>query len=154
MVDQFKGSFTGLDYTVDAARSRSPDWCADSAIRLRRVYAHALAAILAALKSSPNLSTAFAASMSIANSSSGATRPSLVLEFAMVSNAPKRSGSISRKDPDGSIDNWSAEPMPVIGEDVETLGEELERFRHALSKPVLDYEAPESSVPERPGADT
>jgi hypothetical protein len=32
---------------------------------------------------------------SIANSSSGATRASLMLEFAMASNAPKRSDSIS-----------------------------------------------------------
>jgi hypothetical protein len=50
---------------------------------------------------------------------------------------------------DGRITNWSAEPMPVMGESVEILGEELERFRRALSEPVLDYEAPESFIPER-----
>jgi hypothetical protein len=50
---------------------------------------------------------------------------------------------------DGRITDWSAEPMPVIGESVEELDEELERFRHALSQPVLDYEEPESVVPEQ-----
>jgi hypothetical protein len=45
---------------------------------------------------------------------------------------------------DGRISNWSAEPMSLRGESVEELGEELHRFRRALSEPVLDYETAES----------
>jgi len=41
---------------------------------------------------------------------------------------------------DGRIFGWSAEPMSLTGESTEELGEELERFRRALSEPVLDYE--------------
>jgi hypothetical protein len=46
-------------------------------------------------------------------------------------------------DDDGRIKYWSAEPMELSGETVEGLNEELERYRRALSEPVLDYDAPE-----------
>jgi hypothetical protein len=45
---------------------------------------------------------------------------------------------------DGRIANWSAGPMDLSGESVEELSEELERFRRALSLPVLDYDALET----------
>ncbi len=45
-------------------------------------------------------------------------------------------------DDDGSVQSWSAEPMVLNGGSVEDLTEEFERFRRALSEPVLDYDAP------------
>jgi hypothetical protein len=55
---------------------------------------------------------------------------------------------------DGRITSWSAEPMALSGESIEDLTEEIERFRRALSEPVLDYDAPEprSSEPREAGA--
>lgn len=49
---------------------------------------------------------------------------------------------------DGRVISWSVEPALLIGESVEELGEELERFRRALCEPVLDYKAPESFATE------
>jgi hypothetical protein len=54
---------------------------------------------------------------------------------------------------DGRITTWSAEPMDLSGESVEDLSEELERFRRALSEPVLDYDAPEPRLSEPREAD-
>jgi hypothetical protein len=54
---------------------------------------------------------------------------------------------------DGRITDWSADPMPLSGESVEDLGEELERFRRALSEPVLDYETAEPHMSGTPEAE-
>lgn len=54
---------------------------------------------------------------------------------------------------DGRITNWSAEPMVLSGESVEDLSQELERFRRALSEPMLDYDAPVPRSSEPRGAD-
>lgn len=51
---------------------------------------------------------------------------------------------------DGSISNWSAEPMSLNGASLEELSEELERFRRALSVPVLDYETATESQASHP----
>ena len=53
---------------------------------------------------------------------------------------------------DGRITDWSAEPMQLTAESVEDLAEEFERFRRALSEPVLDYETGRCSASEPEGA--
>ncbi len=52
-------------------------------------------------------------------------------------------------DDDGRITTWSVEPMTPSGQCLEELTKELERFRRALTLPVLDYETaePRSSRP-------
>ncbi len=45
---------------------------------------------------------------------------------------------------DGRISSWSVDPMHLDGESLEELAEELERYRQALLKPVLEYETLEA----------